>query len=71
MSLRKIVHNTLCDPNYMCATHTKRKKKKKEEKEKRKKNIRKKDKGRVQLKKNLKFSRFSGWVGMEKSIFQI
>ena len=28
-------------------------------------------KGRVQLKKNLEFSRFSGWVGLEKFIFQI
>ena len=28
------------------------------------------DKGRVQ-KKNLEFSRFSGWVGLKKYIFQI
>ena len=28
-------------------------------------------KGRVQKKKNLEFSRFSGWVGLKKSIFQI
>ena len=27
--------------------------------------------GRVQKKKNLEFSRFSGWVGLKKSIFQI